>query len=107
MFARLVAITVKYSDEDVAAAGGDLNDLVLAYYNEATGKWKVDDTTLNRTDRSLSVTTTHFSTWAVLAKTSSDGLASWQWVIIGLAAVLAAGIVMWKLIPARQSYRTR
>jgi PKD repeat protein len=107
MFARLVTITVKYSDEDVAAAGGDLNDLVLAYYNEATGKWKVVDTALNRTDKSLSVTTTHFSTWAVLAKTSSDGLASWQWTVIGLVAVMAVGIVMWKLIPARQSYRTR
>jgi len=107
MFSRLVTITVKYSDEDVAAAGGDLKDLVLAYYNEATGKWKVVDTTLNKTDRSLSVSTTHFSTWAIMAKTSSNGLASWQWVIIGLVAVLAAGVVMWKFIPARQSYRTR
>jgi len=67
-----VTITVKYSDEDVAAAGGDPNDLVLAYYDETASEWKTLDTTVNTTDKSLSANTTHLSMWAVLAKTSSE-----------------------------------
>lgn len=102
-FSRLVTINVKYSDEDLAAAGGAPENLVLAYYNEATGKWNIVETTLNMPERSLSVTTTHFSTWAVLAKTSPGGLASWIQIVIGVVASLVAGIVIWKSISLRES----
>jgi PKD repeat protein len=97
-FSRLVTVTVKYSDEDVAAAGGDLENLVLAYYNEATGKWKIVDTTLNRTDKSLSATTTHFSTWAILVQSPSRGTALWIQIVIGIAAALAVGVVVVRAI---------
>ena len=102
MFSQWVTVTVKYSDEDVAAAGGTLENLVLAYYNEATGKWMIVETTLNSTDRSLSATTTHFSTWAILVKTSSRGTALWIQIVIGIAAVLGVAIVIWKLISVKQ-----
>jgi PKD repeat protein len=102
MFSRLVTVTVKYSDEDVAAAGGALENLVLAYYNEATGKWKIVETTPNSTDRSLGATTTHFSTWAILVKTPSRGTALWIQIVIGVAAVLGVGIVIWKLTSVKQ-----
>jgi hypothetical protein len=101
MFSRLVTVTVKYSDEDVAAAGRDLENLVLAYYNEATGKWKIVDTTLNRTDKSLSATTTHSSTWAILVQIPSRGTALWIQIVIGIAAVLGVAIVIWKLISVK------
>jgi PKD repeat protein len=97
-FSKLVTITVKYSDEDLAAAGGAPENLVLANYNEATGKWNIVETTLNKTDRSLSATTTHFSTWAILVKTSSGGLALWIRIVIGLAAALAVGAVLVKSV---------
>jgi PKD repeat protein len=100
-FSRLVTVTVKYSDEDVAAAVGDLENLVLAYYNEATGKWKIVDTTLHRTDKSLSATTTHFSTWAILVQSPSRGTALWIQIVIGIAAVLGVAIVIWKLISVK------
>jgi PKD repeat protein len=101
MFSRLVTVTVKYSDEDVAAAGGALKNLVLAYYNEATGKWKIVETTPNSTDRSLSATTTHFSTWAILVQSPSRGTALWIQIVIGIAAVLGVAIVIWKLISVK------
>ncbi|MCX5992121.1 MAG: fibronectin type III domain-containing protein [Chloroflexi bacterium] len=88
-----ITITVKYSVEDVAAAGGDPNNLVLAYYDETAGEWKPLDTTVNTSDKTLSATTNHFSTWAVLAKSPSEGLAAWIWIVIGIGAALGAGIV--------------
>jgi len=90
---QLVTITVRYSDEDVAAAGEDPSNLVLAYYDEAAAEWKMLDTTINTTDKTLSATTTHFSTWAILAKSPSEGLAAWIWIVIGIVGAAGAGIV--------------
>jgi len=86
-------ITVKYSEADVAAAGGNPDNLVLAYWDEATGKWKALKTSVDTTNMTLSGSTTHLSTWAVLAKTTpvSKGLPPWLWTVIGIAAVLAMG----------------
>jgi hypothetical protein len=86
-------ITVKYSEADLAAAGGDPNHLVLAFYDEASGRWKALKTSVDTGNMTLSASTTHLSTWAVLAKTASasNGLPLWSWVVIGLAAVLVMG----------------
>lgn len=64
-------ITVRYSDADVAAAGGDPKNLVLAYWDETAGRWKVLKTTVDTANMTLSASTTHLSTWAVLAKSPS------------------------------------
>jgi hypothetical protein len=86
-------ITVRYSEADVAAAGGDPNRLVLAYWDETAGKWKPLKTSVDAAKMTLSASTTHLSTWAVLGKTTSasNGLPLWIWAIIGMVAVLAAG----------------
>ena len=86
-------ITVRYSEADVAVAGGDPNNLVLAYWDGAAGQWKALKTSVDTADMTLSTSTTHLSTWAVLAKTTSgsNGLPSWVWVVIGITAVLAIG----------------
>jgi len=86
-------ITVKYSEADLAAADGDPNRLVLAHWDEAAGQWKALKTSVDTEDMTLSASTTHLRTWAVLAKTASasNGLPLWSWVVIGLAAVLAMG----------------
>jgi anti-sigma-K factor RskA len=92
-----MTITVKYSDEDVAAAGGNPSKLVLAYYDEESGEWVTLDTTVNTTDMTLSATTTHFSTWAVLAKAAEgNGAPFWIWIIVGIGAVavVAGGILL-------------
>ena len=92
-----MTITVRYSDEDVAADGGDPTKLALAYYYEAAAEWKTLDTTVNTTDKTLSTTTTHFSTWAILAKSPSEGIASWIWIVIGIGAALGAGILAYSV----------
>ncbi len=106
-FPRLVTITVKYSDEDLAVAGDDPENLVLAYYNETTGKWNPRETTLNRADRSLSATTTHFGTWAILAESHSRGLTSWIRIIMGVAIALGLGIAAGKCISVEVERRDR
>jgi PKD repeat protein len=107
-FPRLVTITVKYSDEDLAVAGDDPGNLFLAYYNENTGKWNTRETTLNRADGSLSATTTHFSTWAILAKSPSRGLATWIQIVMGVAIALGLlGIVARKCISIEVERRDR
>jgi len=89
-------ITVRYSEADVVAAGGDPKNLVLAYWDEAAGEWKALKTSVDTANMALSTSTTHLSTWAVLAKTTSasHGLPPWIWVVIGLVAVplMGAGI---------------
>jgi len=86
-------ITVRYSGADVAAAGGDPNSLVLAYWDEAAGQWKTLKTSVDTANLTLSASTAHLCTWAVLAKTTSasDGLPLWLWAVIGLVVVMAAG----------------
>jgi hypothetical protein len=85
-----VTITVKYSDEDEGAAGGDPENLVLAYYDQAGAQWKTLDTTVNTTDKTLSALTSHLSTWAVLVKTTTpaQGLPLWSWTLSGIAALV-------------------
>jgi len=93
-----VTITVRYSDEDLTAAGGSPENLVLAHYNEATGKWNTHETAVNSVDRTLSATATHLGTWTILAKSPQDGLASWIGIVIGIATVLGVGVVLVKSI---------
>jgi PKD repeat protein len=87
-------ITVRYSEADLAAAGGDPNKLVLAYWDEAAGQWKALKTTADTAEMTLSASTTHLSTWAVLARTTSasNGLRPWLWIVIGLVGALVVGM---------------
>ncbi len=88
-----VTITVKYSPEDVAAAGGDPSNLVLAYCDETATDWKPLDTTVNTIDQTLSTTTTYPGTWAVLAKaTENNGAPLWIWIMAAVAVLLGGGL---------------
>jgi PKD repeat protein len=106
-FPRLVTITVTYSDEDLALAGDDPENLVLAHYNENTGRWITHETKLNGADRTLSATTTHFGTWAILAKSPSRGLSLWIQVIMGIAIALGLGIAAGKCISVEVEWQDR
>ena len=111
--AEEITITVKYSDDDVAAAGGDPQLLALAYYDEDAEEWKVLPTTVNTTEKTLTATTDHLSTWAVLAEAAGEapgeetveetpfGLPLWIWAAIGAVVVLVAGIVIGRRLARR------
>ena len=90
-------ITVKYLEADVAAAGGGTEDLVLAYWDEAAGRWKTLKTSVDTANMTLSASTTHVGTWAVLAKTTSasNGMPAWGWVFLGIGAVAGLGALVY------------
>jgi hypothetical protein len=92
-FSKSIVIRVEYSEADVAAAGGDPDNLVLAYWDEAAGEWKVLETKLNTASMTLGASTSHLSTWAVLARATpaaSGGLPPLVWLLclIGVVAVV-------------------
>lgn len=86
----VVTIVMKYSDEDVEAAGGDPNLLTLAYYDETAEDWVVLDTVVDTDARTLTAQTDHFSVWMILAKTKGGGPPVWTWIVIGLGATMVA-----------------
>ncbi len=66
-------ISVKYSDADLAVAGGDASKLVLARYDQSDRKWTLLKTSVNKDTMTLSATTNRFSTWAVMVSTQASG----------------------------------
>jgi PKD repeat protein len=102
---RPATITMKYTSADLSAAGNSGKNLVLAYYTEATGKWTIMNTAFNDTSQTLSATTTHFSTWAILVKNQPGGLAWWAKTLIILAALVVVAIVAWKAFTVKKPER--
>jgi len=68
-------ISVKYSDADLAVAGGDASKLVLARYDQSDSTWTPLKTNLNTDTTTLSATTNRFSTWAVMTVSSQGSQA--------------------------------
>ena len=104
-FSRSIALWVEYSEADVADAGGDPDNLVLAYWDEAAGEWKVLETEADTSKMTLVASTSHLSTWAVLARTTpaaSGGLPPLVW-LLGLFGVIAV-VVPAVLILARKRF---
>jgi hypothetical protein len=91
-----VEVCVKYTDDDVAAAGGDPHLLRLACYDETIAEWVVLDTTVNTSLGVVCAYTNHLSHWAVTALIPSAPLPWWFWVIIALEVIgmIALSIVI-------------
>ncbi len=101
--ARPATITMKYTSADLSAAGRNGANLKLAFYTSSTGKWTiVSETAFNDASQTLSATTTHFSTWAILVKSQPGGLTWWAKTLIILAALVVVGIVAWKAFTVKQ-----
>jgi PKD repeat protein len=101
---RPATLTVKYSEKDMLRAGEAPSSPVLGSYDKATGKWTIWSTTVNETSQTMSATTTHFGTWAILMKTESSGLALWAKIPIAVAAALAVSlVVVWAAVVERRS----
>ena len=95
-------VIIKYSHEDVIAAGGDPHLLALARYNESVDEWIVLTTAVDASAGTLTTTTDGFSIWAVLARDSFQGfttsssrsMSSWIWftwisIIVAVVGVFA------------------
>ena len=91
-----ITITFRYTDEDLAVAGGDPGLLTLAYYDEDAGEWRHVPTTVDTEARTLACTVDHLSLWMVLVKIPSPF--PWWAVGVGVGVPLAAGVPFYLLV---------
>jgi hypothetical protein len=68
LLAKDATITIKYTQADRDAAGGDPSRLVLARWDESSAQWTLLPTTVDTIAGTLTATTNHLSTWAVMAQ---------------------------------------
>ncbi|MDY6833354.1 MAG: PKD domain-containing protein [Chloroflexota bacterium] len=107
---EIVAIMVKYSDEDMAVCS-DPSLLTLARYDEESGEWIAFLTTVDTLAQTLTTTTDQLSDWTVMAEASeepeqtgqtedapidssgelSEGWPFWVWGILVVAGILVVG----------------
>lgn len=65
-------IIVKYSADDLAAAGGDASQLKLSYWDAAQSKWAILPTQVDAGSKKLTATTNHMGIWAVIVSSSTS-----------------------------------
>ena len=101
---------MRYSDADLAAAGGDPGLLTLCRYDEDAGEWVALSTTVNTAAMTLSATTDRFSMWMIMvANGGGEGsplMTFWLWIIAGVGA-LVVGTAVLILVPTAIIYGRR
>jgi len=100
-------VSVTYSADDLAAAGGDASQLKLAYYDSAQGAWVILPTQVNTQDLSLTATANHLGVWAVMvsSSTSPAGMptkASPLPMVLSLVAIAATAIFVGDTVRQRK-----
>lgn len=88
-----IAITIRYSEKDLAAARGDPDRLRTARWDDAAVEWMILDVAADVEDGIFVVYTDHLSDWAVLAKVPRSGIPFWVWIIVAVLAAVATGFV--------------
>jgi len=73
LLSKDATVKVKYSADDLTAAGGDASKLKLSYYDAANSAWVILPTTVDAQAMILSTTTNHLSVWAVMVSSSTTG----------------------------------
>jgi hypothetical protein len=73
LLSKDATVKVKYSADDLAAAGGDASQLKLAYYDTAQNAWVILPTMVETGSKTLTATTNHLSVWAVMISSSTTG----------------------------------
>jgi hypothetical protein len=64
--------TICYTDADLALAGGDPHNFVIASYDDASASWQTIPTSVDMVNRNVSGVANHLSWWALMVK-KSDG----------------------------------
>jgi hypothetical protein len=93
---QYVTICVEYTDEEIAAAGGDPLQLRLAYYDEAADEWVVLKTSLDIDLGIVCADVNHFSSWAIMVLGPSP-LPPW-WALITASSLLIGSILVFLLV---------
>ena len=80
-----ITITVKYSDEDIATAGGDPTLLILSYYDKDAGEWVILPTTVDTIAKTLTITVDNLGMWMVMAEEDpveqAETITFWIWLV--------------------------
>ncbi len=71
LLSKDATVLVKYSGDDLAAAGGDASQLKLSYWDAAQNAWVILPTQVDAGSTTLTATTNHLSVWAVMVSSSS------------------------------------
>lgn len=61
-FAKRIGLTYHYNESDIS---GSKDDLLAACYQTAEGNWKVVASSLNKDNKTVNLTTDHFSDWTI------------------------------------------
>jgi hypothetical protein len=90
LLSKDATVTVTYSSDDLAAAGGDASQLKLAYYDAAQSTWVILPTQVNTQDMKLTAATNHLGIWVVMVSSStSAGAPAAETTKASLPAVLS------------------
>ena len=66
LLAQNATVTVKYTADDLAKAGGDVSRLVLARWDVGSSQWTILKTNADEAAMTLSASSNQMSTWAVV-----------------------------------------
>jgi hypothetical protein len=75
MFNPAIQITITY-DPNTLPAGTDPSQLVIAFYNTATGQWQYVSGIVNPATHTITYSITHFTVFAVMGAATSSAAAS-------------------------------
>jgi hypothetical protein len=73
LLSKEATVTVTYSTDDLAAAGGDTSKLKLSYFDAVQNAWVILPTQVDEGKTTLTTTTNHLSVWAVMISSSTTG----------------------------------
>lgn len=95
-FKQHVRICIEYTEEDVAAAGGDPQQLRLAYYDESAGEWVALATVLDAESGMVCAEVDHLSEWAVIGVQPSS-MPPW-WALLAASTLLIGSVLVFLLV---------
>ena len=94
LLSKDATVTVTYSADDLAAAGGDASQLKLSYYDTAQNAWVILPTQADTGNKKLTATTNHMGVWAVMVSSSAGAGSSAAGAPSGISLPLPAVLSM-------------
>jgi hypothetical protein len=101
-----IVVTLHYTHDDIPA-GVNESSLIVALYNESSGRWEYIDGDVNTIANTITFTVNHFTTFAIQTppiKSGSAGLGAWVIIVIIFAVVIILGLVGGLYLKHRRIY---
>jgi hypothetical protein len=99
-FSKPVSVVFTYGEHDLV---NTVEDVLRAGFQQSNGSWKLVPTSLNKTNKTLSIETTHFSDWTVsgdlFLKAEKTVLTTGETTILSVIGVMAEDDLLAPLLP--------